>query len=474
MAKDKPRSFAAMREDRLLDMAARRFGKAYTSKAAAIRDLSALPIAEQHKLPKRSDPSRKPRPAPYNNVQVLDAMRGGVARAPHPLKLANAVYDKPHQVMRLARASTNIKVTSPTQALALLAKFGSTDMKRSANAAYSELAHQTGGRPPAWPKDAPMAVAYAPPPKPAAAAAAKPRRAATPPQPKGPLKRDLLKQYERYTGVPGSPRATNAWLAQESAAAKSRYNANRVAAGFQVTALATAAVGTYRRKRNEQIAAGGKADDTIDRIKAAGSAAYATAPGLALTSLQGTANHLSHKFISLPFGLSIGNPISGPMALVTKAAGRAVLPALAAWSMHHAAKEDSSALRGAGRGLVRAIDPTSIFMGKGLAERAYDRALGTPEPRPTPGLFERRWSDDPKFKYRNGYERWLDETTTSIRKRVMGGAAYLNTGAARVASQPSTVTRAPFIAEAPAYKNAWTDTRGRTYERRDYSVRKAA
>lgn len=146
MAELSPRKFDAMRADRVMDMASRRFGKAYTSKYAAVMDLSALPVVEQHALKKRANPSKKNGQKSTPSAYRFYDTRGGLAPAPAPEKLAQAVIDRPKTVMRLARATTGMKVSSPAQALTLLMKFGSTDIKSAANAAYSIVAHGEGGR----------------------------------------------------------------------------------------------------------------------------------------------------------------------------------------------------------------------------------------------------------------------------------------------------------------------------------------
>jgi len=59
--------------------------------------------------------------------------------------------------------------------------------------------------------------------------------------------------------------------------------------------------------------------------------------------------------------------------------GTAALASVVGTSMYRDAKADSgSALRGAGRGLVRALDPTQIVMDKGVLLDAYDRTFGKP------------------------------------------------------------------------------------------------
>jgi hypothetical protein len=130
---EKPRNFAAMREDRVRAMAAQRFGRAFGSKTEAMDALATLPIAEQHSL-KKPDTVRS-RTAPAARVNAPDHLvRGGIA-PPSSGKLAAA---RPDVVQRYARASTGIAARSKAQALTLLAKYGATDVKAAAGAALQQ------------------------------------------------------------------------------------------------------------------------------------------------------------------------------------------------------------------------------------------------------------------------------------------------------------------------------------------------
>lgn len=334
-------------------------------------------------------------------------------------------------------------------------------------------------------------------------------------RPAAPRKADLLRQYRRATGIAASPRATNAWLSAEIAASRARYNANRLSAAVQLAALTTSAVGTYVRVRNEQAADPAKRSmggDTIDRIKAAGAAAVAVAPGAALTAVQGTATVGAALTHVLPLGLTWHSPAHKALMATSRVAGRAVMPALAAWSAHTEALKDTSALRGAGRGLFRALDPTSIFMGKGIAERAYDKVFGAIPDLPKPGFWDR--ADDPRFQRQpNAYERFgnraldaldsmLPKTQQKYRlerlpqtpfgaprapepsRRVppSGGTfdghgavprGYIDRDARARALASLPAPKAPHapLPAAPVYKDTWTDKNGKGYRRHDMSVR---
>lgn len=112
--------------------------------------------------------------------------------------------------------------------------------------------------------------------------------------------------------------------------------------------------------------------------------------------------------------------------LLAKLAGRALLPAFAAYSAYHGATEDKgSPLRGVGRGLARTFDPTAIVMSRGLAERGYDSVFG----RSTP--------------------------------------AYLNASAAASAAMPSVPPRAPSAAVAVSAASSPGPSRIITYQTKD-------
>lgn len=137
----KPRSFGAMREDRVRAMAQARFGRAFGSKADAVDALSRLPVAEQHALKKPRDGSVKAaapkakRPASAW-ARNFDAIRGG-ANAPNARTLAWTALNKPEVLRRYARAAVSIDAKSPLQALVVLSKHGASKrLKRAAGEAF--------------------------------------------------------------------------------------------------------------------------------------------------------------------------------------------------------------------------------------------------------------------------------------------------------------------------------------------------
>lgn len=137
----KPRSFGAMREDRVRAMAQARFGRAFGSKADAVEALSRLPVAEQHGLKKprggsvtaATPKAQRPASAWARN---FDAIRGG-ANAPNARTLAWTALNKPDVLRRYARAAVTIDAKSPLQALVVLSKHGATKrLKRAAGEAF--------------------------------------------------------------------------------------------------------------------------------------------------------------------------------------------------------------------------------------------------------------------------------------------------------------------------------------------------
>lgn len=67
--------------------------------------------------------------------------------------------------------------------------------------------------------------------------------------------------------------------------------------------------------------------------------------------------------------------------LAAKTVGRVALPAVVGWSAYQGAKEDDNKVRGAARGAIRGLDPTSLLMARGLGERAFDAAFGAAKPK---------------------------------------------------------------------------------------------
>lgn len=127
----KPRNFTAMREDRVRAMASSAFGREFSSKKTAIEALATLSVDRQHALRKPASPGRAVKASsPARSFEHMK--RGGMAPAPSPDKLIAA---SPAAVQRLATATTGIPARSKAQALALLAKYGSTDISKAAGSA---------------------------------------------------------------------------------------------------------------------------------------------------------------------------------------------------------------------------------------------------------------------------------------------------------------------------------------------------
>lgn len=282
----------------------------------------------------------------------------------------------------------------------------------------------------------------------------------------GPTRVELLVRYQRETGAVPYPRSSKSWLMTQVSAAE---QGRRVAVGFTLLGAAgvtAAAVGTYRRART----------DGATQIGAAAQGSIAAAPGLVLSQTAFIAAGFSGHHVPLSHA-------------VAKIANRAILPALTAWSAHRGAVEDSaSAIRGAGRGVVRAIDPTGIFMARGYGERAYDRTFGAVPPPPAPSFWGNGHDQEPP---KNAYVRGLEKIWPE-RGKSSGGSkfptlpslpdlfgkssaprAFLNGSGAETPVAPvvNHAGRAPFTR---GYKDTWQDSRGRVYARKDLTVRTAA
>lgn len=97
--------------------------------------------------------------------------------------------------------------------------------------------------------------------------------------------------------------------------------------------------------------------------------------------------------VFLDLAIAKGAVVTGAAGVAAKgagtllsAAGKVALPAAAAVGAFQGAREDQNRLRGAGRGVVRSLDPTGIVTGltghgAGLGERIYDAAFGKAQAR---------------------------------------------------------------------------------------------
>ena len=130
--------------------------------------------------------------------------------------------------------------------------------------------------------------------------------------------------------------------------------------------------------------------------------------------------------------------------LAAKVGGRVALPAAVAYGAYTGARNDG--LRGAVRGALTSVDPTEFATlagaKSGLVGTIYDAMAGTKS---------------------NG--------------QASAGPMRLNAGQSRefaAADQSYGAGRSAAPASDPHYKDTWTDSRGRSYTRKDMSVRKDA
>lgn len=256
---------------------------------------------------------------------------------------------------------------------------------------------------------------------------------------------ELLGQYHYVTGLPAAPNAPVKWLRGQISEGQARNSAARRTAAVAAGALAISAVGSYKRAKK----------DGSSTIGAGLKAAVDTAPGIGLVMVQGVTNVASH--FPLPLGLSGGVP-GAPAA--TRALGKAILPTLAAWSAHRGALEDANPIRGAGRGLIRAVDPTALLTGHGVGEKLYDKAFGSAPERKAKeilgpfGMPTGRIEAPPK----NSYERFWDSTTQKLDKvmpfsydklgrqnRFITGSLTSGAGAGGPVAPPRTLHGAPHV-----------------------------
>lgn len=91
------------------------------------------------------------------------------------------------------------------------------------------------------------------------------------------------------------------------------------------------------------------------------------------------------------------------LQIAAKVAGRVALPAVVGYSAYQGAQEDKNTIRGAVRGAIRGLDPTSIFMARGLGERVYDAAFGQAE---SPRSF---WDVTPKPPFGETFKKEMNK-----------------------------------------------------------------
>lgn len=408
-AERKPRAFGAMRDDRVRDMARRTFGREFGSKAEAVKALSGLPVEQQHALKKRGDPSR---PVRGRSNWAPAEMRGGIG-VPTAAKMQAA---STATLQRYLRATTGIEAKSRAQSLTLLSKFGPTEVGRAAAKAYAGHAHDVGGR---WRdsdlKDIP----------------AKPvPRAPAPPAPS--LSARLASGTARTFGAIRSADRLGNWVlagtaarqGYERARGEGRSQRDAALAGARDAALPLALASS----RMIASATGAAADRVIAAAKSAQAGEAASKSPLvkaALTRIAGAGNEVGAVLNGVR-AVARFAPVIGLGIATVKGAG-----------------DDERWYRGAARGLVTAYDPSAILMGRGVVERGFDRLFG--------------------------------RSKASLQREA--SIADRKTGLARLDGGQAVATMAPAVmaarAAAPAYKDTWTDKNGKTYTRRDTSVRSA-
>lgn len=182
-----------------------------------------------------------------------------------------------------------------------------------------------------------------------------------------------------------------------SADAERSSNLGRLNTGLAVAGTGITVANAFNRARAEGKSAG---DAAIDAAKAgAVPAAIAAANPISRGAghVASGAFELSKAMMSqtgfLDFAVlnmffAKGAVISGAVGVAAKGveigakiAGKVAAPAVAAYGAYQGSKEDvMSPGRGAARGAIRTLDPTGIFMAKGLGERAFDAAFGSAAP----------------------------------------------------------------------------------------------
>lgn len=159
----------------------------------------------------------------------------------------------------------------------------------------------------------------------------------------------------------------------------------KAAMPLAVMSVGIQAVGAYNRARDDG-ADTGRA--VIEGVKAA---AVPTAMIGAVPALN-----------AIGRASSLGMIATGAQVL-GKAAGRLALPAVVGWSAYQGAQEDKNTLRGAVRGAIRGLDPSAIFMARGLGERAFDGAFGQATPKTS------FWDTGPRPPFMDTFQKSLQK-----------------------------------------------------------------
>ena len=85
------------------------------------------------------------------------------------------------------------------------------------------------------------------------------------------------------------------------------------------------------------------------------------------------------------------------MGFSAQLVGRTMIGAALGIGAYEGIKEDRNVVRGAVRGAIRAVDPTSLILEKGVAQSAYDKLFGVARPAKEPGMRFPPWAKDPLF-----------------------------------------------------------------------------
>lgn len=130
---------------------------------------------------------------------------------------------------------------------------------------------------------------------------------------------------------------------------------------------------------------------------------------------------------------------------ILRGVGHVAAPAIGIMGGVEGSKEDANRARGFVRGAVRALDPTGIFMHRGLAERAVDRVAGGPQ---------HLGSDHANKQFAEANERYklmhqASHETDPGKKRVgYGNAARIGAYKARMAKAGKPAENAPYGGDA--------------------------
>lgn len=370
---DRARNFKAMRDDRVLAMASREFGRSFANADDARKALSALPIDRQRALKKPVSPNLKAIQQAHQMTQA-----GQESRYVNRMTAAGSAKS-PEQLVaefNAKRMETAKPTVSSKRGKALLKEGVVTRADIKGASSWADVERLAGqGR---------NNAAY--------------DRGMTPRMPAAqwdPVARGMSKtnqtmlQLEReIASLNAAPAAAGQSAVMSGVKTVGRY----ASSGLLAISVGAAAVQGFQQARDHGDSVGVSAvKGALNAAPAAfvagapyiekGASAFAEGAFAVSRHLWDQAGLFDFVVLDAAFGkaaLATGaaGMLSKGVALTAKIASKAALPAALAVGAVMGAAKDENRLRGAARGIVSTFDPTALVMNKGLAERGFNAVFG--------------------------------------------------------------------------------------------------